>query len=196
MKSPRFRTLAAAAAFALSITGTFDAAATSVVLLDLDQITASAKHIVHVRCTSNEVQRDTTVGVVTVTNFVVLDRAKGGEGASFTVRQPGGELDGVAVNYHVPKFAVGEEYVLFIPPSSQLGLASPVGLSQGAFAVVPGRAGKEVGNGRDFSELLSSSDRTNARPGIAARLQLGPSERARLRLADFMALLREKAATR
>jgi hypothetical protein len=96
----------------------------------------------------------------------------------------------------VPKFAVGEEYVLFMPPSSQLGLASPVGLSQGAFAVVPGQAGKEVGNGRDFSQLLSANDRTNARSGIAARLQLGPSERARLRLTDFMALLREKAAIR
>src|SRR5689334_16448137 len=86
MKLPRLQLIAAAAAFAHSITSTFDAAATSVVPLDLDQITASAKHIVHVRCTSNEVQRYPTVGVVTVTNFVVLDRAKGGEGASFTVR--------------------------------------------------------------------------------------------------------------
>ena len=195
MKSHRLQIIAAAAAFALSISGAFDAAATSVVPLDLDQITASAKHIVHVRCTSNEVQRDAAVGVVTVTTFVVLDRAKGGEAASFTVRQPGGELDGVAVDYHVPKFAVGEEYVLFMPPASQLGLASPVGLSQGAFAVVPGQAGKEVGNGRDFAQLLSSRDRANARSGITARLQLGPSERARLRLTDFMALLREKAGT-
>jgi hypothetical protein len=194
MKLCRLKVIATGCAFALSMFGSFDTAATSVLPLDLDQITAAAKHIVHVRCTSNEIQRDVAVRVVTVTTFVVLDRAKGGEGASFTVRQPGGELDGVAIDYHVPKFAVGEEYVLFMPPSSALGLASPVGLSQGAFAVVPGQTGKEVGNGRDFAQLLSSSDRTAARPGIAARLQLGPSERVRLRLADFMALLREKAA--
>ena len=196
MQLRRSKVIAAAWVFALTIFWTFDTAATSVLPLDLDQITAAAKHIVYVRCTSNEVQADPTVGVVTVTSFVVLDRAKGGEGASFTVRQPGGELDGVAINYHVPKFAVGDEYVLFMPPSSPLGLASPVGLSQGAFAVVPGQAGKEVGNGRDFAQLLSNSDRTAARPGIAARLQLGPSERARLGLADFMTLLREKAANK
>ena len=195
MMSIRSRLVAAATVFALSIPATFDAAATSVLPLDLDQITASAKHIVHVRCTGNEVLRDAVVGPVTVTTFVVLDRAKGGEGPSFTVRQPGGELDGVAVDYHVPKFGVGDEYVLFMPPASQLGLASPVGLSQGTFAVVPGKAGMEVGNGRDFSQLLSSKDRANARPGIASKLQLGPSERTRVGLADFMALLREKAAT-
>lgn len=196
MKSPSLQLIAAAMMFALNILVTCDALATSVLPLDLDQITASAKHIVHVRCISNEVQRDPTVGAVTVTTFVVLDRAKGGEGPSFTVRQPGGELDGVAVDYHVPKFAVGDEYVLFMPPTSQFGLASPVGLSQGAFAVVQGQAGKEVGNGRDFSQLLSTNDRANARPGVAAKLQMGPSERTRLRLVDFMALVRDKAATR
>ena len=193
MKSYRSQ-LVAMALFALSVLGAVGADATSVLPLDLDQITAGAKHIVHVRCTGNEVQRDPAVGIVTVTTFVVLDRAKGGEGPTFVVRQPGGELDGIAVNFHVPKFAVGEEYVLFMPPSSSLGLASPVGLSQGAFAVTPGQAGKEVGNGEDFSHLLSSKDRANARPGIAARLNAGPAERTRLRLTDFMALLREKAA--
>jgi hypothetical protein len=194
MKSYRSQIAAATLLFALSMVSALDAHATSVLPLDLDQITARAKDIVHVRCTRNEVERDAAVGVVTVTTFVVLDRAKGGEGASFVVRQPGGELDGVAVNFRVPKFAVGEEYVLFMPPASSLGLASPVGLSQGAFAVTPGQAGKEVGNGEDFSHLLSSKDRANARPGIAARLNAGPSERTRLRLTDFMALLREKAA--
>lgn len=196
MNVRRLQLITATAVFALSMSGAFDAAATSVLPLGLDEIVAGAKHIVHVRCTSNEVQADPAVGAVTVTTFVVLDRAKGGEGASFTVRQPGGELNGVAIDYHVPKFAVGDEYVLFMPPSSQLGLASPVGLSQGAFAVIPGRAGKEVSNGRDFSQLLSTKDRANARPGIAAQLQLAPSERTRLRLVDFMALLHEKAATR
>ena len=82
-----------------------------------------------------------------------------------------------------------------MPPASKLGLASPVGLSQGAFAVVQGRAGKEVGNGRDFAQLLSSTDRATARPGVAARLQLAPSERARVDLTDFMTLIRAKAGT-
>jgi hypothetical protein len=179
----------------LSTLGAFNASATSVLPLDLDQITAGAQHIVHVRCTGNEVQPDPALGAVTVSTFVVLDRAKGGGTSTFTVRQAGGELNGIAVDYHVPKFTVGNEYVLFMPPASRLGLASPVGLSQGAFAVVPGQAGKEVGNGHDFSTLLSSSDRAIAPAGVAERLQRTPSERTRLRLADFMALMRAKAGT-
>lgn len=196
MQSCRFQIIAAAAAFALTMSGTFDVAATSVVPLDLDQITAGAEHIVHVRCTSNEVQRDAAVGVVTVTSFVVLDRAKGAPTSTFTVRQPGGQLDGIAVDYHVPEFTVDSEYVLFMPAASKWGLASPVGLSQGAFSVVQGRSGKEVGNGRDFATLISSTDRSAAPASVAARLQRTPSERTRVDLADFMTLLRTKASTK
>ena len=47
---------------------------------------AGAERIAHVRCTGNEVQPDATVGAVTVTTFVVLDRAKGVVGPTLTVR--------------------------------------------------------------------------------------------------------------
>lgn len=196
MKPHGLQMLAATAVFLLSVLGAFSAAATSVLPLDLDQITAGAQHIVHVRCTSNEVQPDAAIGVVTVTTFVVLDRAKGAGTSTFAVRQAGGELDGIAVDYHVPKFTVGSEYVLFMPPASKWGLASPVGLSQGAFSVVQGRAGKEVGNGSDFAMLLSNTDRATAPAGVAARLQRAPRERAQLELADFMTLIRAKAGTK
>jgi hypothetical protein len=172
------------------------AGATSVLPLDLDQMVAGAQHIVHVRCTANEVQADTNVRAVTVTRFVVLDRAKGKGGAAFTVRQAGGELDGVVVDYHVPKFRVGDEYVLFMPASSRIGLASPVGLAQGAFAVVASGAAKEVGNGRDFADLLPFADAAALPPGIAARLQRPRGERVRMDLGDFMTLIRAKAGGR
>ena len=196
MKAHRLPMLAATAALFLATLGAFNAAATSVVPLDLDQITAGAQHIVHVRCTNNEVQPDAAIGVVTVTTFVVLDRAKGSGAPTFIVRQAGGELNGLAVDYHVPKFIVGNEYVLFMPPASKLGLASPVGLSQGAFSVVQGRTGKEVGNGTDFAALLSSTDRAAAGPNLAARMQLARPERARVDLSEFMTLMRAKAGTK
>jgi hypothetical protein len=195
-KQHRLQFLAVTAAWLLSTLGAFNAAASSVVPLDLDQIAAGAQHIVHVRCTNNQVQPDASIGVVTVTTFVVLDRAKGAGSPTFTVRQAGGELNGIAVDYHVPKFTVGSEYVLFMPPASKLGLASPVGLSQGAFSVVQGPAGKEVGNGNDFAVLLSSTDRATAPPDVAARLQRAPSERTRVDLPGFMALMRAKAGTK
>ena len=185
--------LAAVQAWFLGVSG---AIAASVAPLTLDQIVAGAKHIVYVRCTGNVVQADPDVGVVTITTFVVLERAKGGDASTFTVRQIGGELNGLAVDYHVPKFAVGEEYVLFMPPSSRLGLASPVGLSQGAFSVLPGAAGKEVGNGRDVGELLAGTDAARVPPRMAARLKRGGQARSRMDLDEFMALSRDKAGTR
>jgi hypothetical protein len=148
------------------------------------------------RCTGN-VQPDAAVGVVTVTTFAVLDRAKGPQTTStFTVRQPGGERDGIAIDYRVPKFEVGAEYVLFMPSPSRWGLASPIGLSQGAFSIVHGRAGREVGNGGDIATLLSSDDRAAATGGLAARLKMAQSERSRMDLGDFMALVRAKATRR
>lgn len=193
MKPQRWRIFAAPAIFLLSMLGAFSAAATSVIPLDLDQIAARAQHIVYVRCTGNDVQPDTAIGVVTVTTFDVLDRAKGTGASTFTVRQAGGERDGMAVDFHVPKFAVGSEYVLFMPPPSSWGLASPVGLSQGAFSVVQGPAGKEVGNGGDFATLLTATDLAAAPAGLAERLQRAPRERTRVDLADFMTLIRAKA---
>ena len=190
------KALVALAAFQISLLGGSDALAASVAPLNLDQIVAGAKHIVHVRCTGNVAEADPDVGVVTVTSFIVLDRAKGGDEPIFTVRQIGGELDGLVVHYHVPKFTVGEEYVLFMPASSRLGLASPVGLSQGAFSVLPGAAGKEVGNGRDFGELLAGTDAASVPARPAARLKHGGPARSTMNLDEVMALSREKAGTR
>ena len=192
MLSPLMKTSAVIAAFAISAFGVFDARATSVLPLDLDQMVAGAERIAHVRCTGNAVQPDATVGAVTVTTFVVLDRAKGVVGSTLTVRQPGGEAGGLTIDYHVPKFTVGDEYVLFMPASSKLGLASPVGLAQGAFGVVQGPSGKEVGNGRDFAQLLSAADPASVPAGISARLQLVPAQRARVDLTYFMTLIRAK----
>lgn len=196
MKRYAFHPLAVVAVLVWTAFGAFDAAATSVLPLSLAQIVAGAEHIVHVRCTANDVVPDAAVGVATVTTFVVLDRAKGAGGPTFVVRQPGGDLHGLAVDYRTPKFRVGEEYVLFVPPSSRLGLASPVGLAQGAFSVVAGPAGKTVGNGRDFGLLLAGVNPAQVPAGIAARLALAPAQRVRMDLADFMALVRPGGAAR
>src|SRR5436305_1001857 len=124
----------------------FDARAYSVLPLDLDQLVANAEQVVHVRCVAVAAVPDATVGVATVTSFVVFDRVKGKAAPDLQVRQAGGELDGRVIRYPVPTFRVGEEYVLFMPGASSAGLASPVGLAQGVFHVVPGATGKEVGN--------------------------------------------------
>jgi hypothetical protein len=193
MRAGSSHPVAALAAVLLWLLAAAGARAASVLPLDLDQIVGGAQHVVHVRCIGNEVQADPAVHAVTVTTFAVLDRAKGSGGPTFTVRQAGGELNGIVVDYHVPKFSVGDEYVLFMPAASKLGLASPVGLAQGVFAVAPAAGGgKEVGNGRDFAELLPRTDPATLPPGIAMRLGHGRAERLRVDLGDFMTLVRGK----
>ncbi len=174
--------------------------AASTLPLDINQLVGGAKDIVHVRCATNFAQRDASVGAITVTTFVVLDQAKGIRDKTFTLRQAGGEIDGVKIDYHVPTFTVGDEYVLFVPPSSPLGLASPLGLGQGVFGVVSAPAsasGKEVSNGRDFAELMNGGSLNAIPTGIARRIQLSATSRPKtLDLGDFMTLLRSNAGTR
>lgn len=171
------------------------ARATSVLPLELPQLVAGSRDVVHVRCTGTEAVTDATVGVATVTQFVVLDRAKGSAGATLVLRQPGGRLGAQVVDFQLPRYRVGEEYVLFVPPASTLGFAVPLGLAQGMFPVSDGKAGKEVGNGRDFAALLRDVDPAQIPSGTRARLQTNPRERSRITLADFMAIVRARAAT-
>jgi hypothetical protein len=190
------RMIALCAALLSSGFAAMPAGATSVLPLSLTQIVADAQNVVHVRCTGNAAQPDAAVGVATVTTFVVLDRAKGTSGATFALRQAGGTLNGLTVHYPVPRFEVGEEYVLFVPATSNLGFASPVGLSQGVFTVTPSATGKTVGNGRDFGEMLVGTSRSSLSPGAAAQLALPPAQRSRMDLSDFMDLVRKEAAPR
>ena len=182
----------AACAFALAAGS---ARATSVAPLELPQLVAGSRDVVHVRCIGTEAVADARVGVATVTQFVVLDRAKGSPGATLVLRQPGGRLGTQVIDFQLPRFRVGDEYVLFVPPASVLGFASPLGLAQGMFPVSEGSAGKEVGNGRDFAALLRDVDAAQIPAGTRLRLQTSPKERSRISLADFMAIVRARAAT-
>src|SRR4051794_6329352 len=105
------RSLAALAAFLLLALGSPGIRASSILPLDIDQIVTGAAHVAHVRCVGNEVQADPIAGAVTVTTFEVLERVKGNADRSFVMRQAGGELNGMKIDYHVPKFTAGDEYV-------------------------------------------------------------------------------------
>lgn len=170
--------------------------AMSVLPLELDRLIAGASTIVHVRCTGNAAQADPVVGVATVTTFVVLDRARGGDDGTFQMRQAGGEHNGVAVDFHAPSFRPGDEYVLFVPAASRLGLASPVGLTQGVFGVTVRDGMREVGRGRDFARLLAGIEAQTLPSGIVARMQAGPPAATGIPLADFMALVRRRVESR
>jgi hypothetical protein len=108
----------------------------------------SATIVFYGRALRNEVKfDDLSQRVATFTEFEVLQAIKGVNGHSHTIKQVGGQLPGSRVVYQahgVPRFSVGEEYVLFLPAASRLGFASPVGLQQGSINVFESSAGKRV----------------------------------------------------
>jgi len=56
----------------------------------------------------------------------------------------------------IPKFIVGNEYVIFLPAASSLGFSTPVGLEQGKFNVLINALGKQVSNGKSFDALIKN----------------------------------------
>jgi hypothetical protein len=147
----------AAFIFALSVMGS--AQATSVREVLLDEIIDTSAVAFHGVCTDNRVDRDSITNlVVTYTTFDVKDVIKGNANATHVIKQIGGVMPAGDSGFRVhgvPKFAVGEEYVVFLAGVSSAGFSSPIGLSQGKFSVQQSTTGKTVSNGTDFRVTTS-----------------------------------------
>lgn len=91
---------------------------------------------------------------------------------------PAGELSFVV--HGVPKFKVGEEYVVFLAGVSSAGFSSPIGLSQGKFTVLKSDAGTKVTNGRDFGEMTKRVVSQGSGTAVAPPNQLALEEFKRL----------------
>lgn len=174
--------LIGAAAFA----ATGNVRAATVRPLMLDEIIDGAAIAFHGTCTGNRVERDAATNlIVTYTTFAVKDTIKGNVAAVHVIKQIGGTLadgEGLLVQ-GVPQFAEGEDYVVFLAGVSSLGFSSPVGLSQGRFAVQDGEQGKTLSNGADFRALTARMpqaalpDRAGAAGGPVKQLGLDAFKR-------------------
>jgi hypothetical protein len=91
--------------------------------------------------------------IVTYTTFAVYDVLKGSvDDATYTIKQIGGTIPGEpSLRIEgIPTFAVGEQYVVFLPRVSSAGFSSPVGMEHGRFHVRDDRAS----NGRDVQDMM------------------------------------------
>lgn len=115
------------------------AAATSVLPISLQRMTAVADIVFHGKAVSNETRLDpVSKNIATFTRFEVIEVVKGTPGRTHTIKQIGGQIPGSnsrLIIYGVPQFTTGEEYVVFLPKASSLGFSSPLGLSQGKFDI-------------------------------------------------------------
>lgn len=163
--------------------------ATSVFAVPLERMAKSAHIIFYGRVTANETRLDEANQVATYTQFEVLDVVRGQVASSHTIKQFGGRLPGsdiVVEIRSIPKFSVGQEFVVFLPKPSRSGFSSPMGLSQGAYIVKDTLAGKIVGNGRAMDSLISP------KMGINIKSLSGRPDKAKL--TDFLTAVRAMAA--
>ena len=185
------RNLKTLTVFILSLLLSVPALATSVLPVSLERMSKSAELIFYGTAISNEVKVDEVSGhVATFTTFEITEVIKGNVGETHTIKQLGGRLpDSNIVNkvYGVPRFIIGEKYVVFMPQESSLGFASPIGLSQGRFMVREQDGVNTVSNNRIPQPALTAASKTTA-------VDPSPKQPASTSLTEFLQTVRELAA--
>jgi hypothetical protein len=187
--------LVATPMFLILLFCSLQAAATSVLPVSLQRMAQAAEMIFHGTAIGNEVRLDQASGrVATYTSFKVIEVIKGNPGATHTIKQIGGQLPGSnarLVIHGVPRFAVGEEYVIFLPQASSLGFASPIGLSQGKFDIRKLNGQAVVADGRALAAETKTApqlDMPDTPSAIVADPM--PDQPAVIHLADFLITVR------
>lgn len=163
--------------------------ATSLLPINLEQLSTRASLIFYGTVISNQVKKDSRSGqIVTFTEFEIIDLIKGNTASRHTIKQLGGHLKESDIKFQVhgvPQYKVGNQYVIFLPEKSSLGFSSPLGLHQGSFSVTKINDDKVISNGRNISSLQSSSKRNVLLP--LAVIANNPSQ---ARLEDFINTVR------
>lgn len=117
--------------------------------LTLAEVTNEATRIIHGTVTVSTSGRDQSGAPATWTTIAVARTVKGTVGATLTIKQFGvaGPLpDGAITRFPgMPRYAVGEEVVLFLRADSRRGFTSPIGLEQGVYRVQSGMARSALG---------------------------------------------------
>ena len=96
--------------------GRLSAGATTLVRLDLDDLTGESSAVVYGKIVASRVEwnRSRTL-VYTVYTVLPVEYFKGRLGPVFELYEPGGTLDGLQMSVAgIPSFSVGQEAVLFV----------------------------------------------------------------------------------
>jgi len=165
------------------------ASASSVVPLNLQQLSSRATLIFYAEAISNNVKKDEQSGrIATFTEFKIIDLIKGKTGSTHIIKQIGGRLTstGTTLRIHgVPKFETGNKYVVFLPEKSSIGFSSPLGLHQGSFSVLTINGEQLVSNGRNLAEQPAQNNSS-----IQIPLAVRTDKPTQTRLDDFINTVR------
>ena len=165
------------------------ASATSLVPINLQQLSTRASLIFYAEVLSNNVKKDEQSGrIATFTEFKIIDSIKGNADSTHTIKQIGGRLasTGTTLRIHgVPEFQPGNNYVVFLPEKSSLGFCSPLGLHQGSFTVSTVNGEQIVSNGRSL--VVQPQQNSNT---IQIPLAVDADKPTHARLDDFINTVR------
>lgn len=165
------------------------ASASSVMPLNLQQLSTQATLIFYAEVISNNVKQDEQSGrIATFTEFKIIDLIKGSAGSTHTIKQIGGRLAGTGTTlriHGIPKFETGNKYVVFLPEKSGTGFCSPLGLHQGSFSVSTINGEQHVSNGRNLSRQQTQDNSV-----IQIPLAVRADKPRRARLDDFINTVR------
>ena len=136
-------------------------AATTVQRFDLEDLVTRADRIVVGICESAGPRR-VNGQIYTSYTFSVDQSLKGNAGPRLELHLPGGLLQGVLSHIAgMPVFDPGDEVVLFLTATNELGHAWPVGLAQGRFSIVRDE--------RDSPRVFQELDGLSLHPSGAAK---------------------------
>ena len=167
------------------------ASATSLLPVSLEQLSTRASIIFYGTVINNQVKKDTQSGhIATFTEFEIIDLIKGDiKTGNYTIKQIGGHLkeSKTVLRIHgVPKYQMGNQYVVFLPEKSSLGFSSPLGLHQGSFPVSSINGDQVISNGQDLSHPLQTTN-NNA---VHIPLAVNNNKPSQARLTDFINTVR------
>ena len=170
------------------------ASATSLLPITLEQLSTRATLIFYGEVLSNQVKQDEQSGyIATFTEFKVINLIKGDAGNTHTIKQIGGELKSrnVALRIHgVPRYQVGNNYVVFLPTKSKLGFSSPLGLHQGSFSVLNINGEQVVSNGRSLVNQSQTQQAGQTSKPVQIPLAVRVDRPSQSRLDDFINTVR------
>ena len=114
----------------------FWAGATTLVRLDLDDLTGESSAVVYGKVLASRVEwNQARTLIYAVYTVAPVEYLKGRLGPTFELHEPSGTLDGIQLSVGgVPSFSVGQEAVLFVWTDRQ-GQHQVTGFEQGAFPV-------------------------------------------------------------
>lgn len=130
------RTWTLAIVASLALLATPPAFATSVLRMNLAELTEKAEVIVHARCVRKQARRSPHGEIVTDITLEVFEGVKGEVGRTFEFTVYGGVLPerGSAIA-GAPTYKTGEELLVFLGPVNARGQRMVIGLAQGKYTI-------------------------------------------------------------